>query len=215
MKLHGFLRNNPGWLPASIFMLLLAAMIAPAHSQTPTLTFTVQTTTTDGRTIVPTLTWAMAPTAAGTPCTATGGWSGTKAATGTQTLAAVSATTGYSIRCDWPGDLTALVSWTPPTTNTDGTAYTDPGGARIQYGTAANALNTSAYVTDPAARTWRSPTLTPGPWFFTVRIVNARGLESDPYTPPVSKTIVAAANQSRTLEVTVKFPGVATVLGVE
>lgn len=214
MKFHGFLDRNPGWLPASIFLLVLAAMAAPTHAQTPTLNFTVATSTTDGRTVVPVLTWSTAPAAQS--CTAAGGtgWAGTKAASGTQTLAAISTTTSYSITCTWPGDVTALVSWTAPTTNTDGTPYTNPNGFRIQYGTAANALNTSTYISDSAARTWRSPTLTPGTWFFGVRAVNAQGLESD-LSNVASKVITAATNQSRTLEVAIRFPSTPTGLTVE
>ena len=41
---------------------------------------------------------------------------------------------------------TATVSWTPPTTNTDGSALTDLAGYRVAYGRAATELDQSAAV---------------------------------------------------------------------
>lgn len=193
--------------------LLLAAVLllaAPAFSQT--LSFTVETSTSGGSAVVPRLTWSTTPAAAS--CTASNGWTGTKAAAGVELLAAINATTSYTITCTWPGDRTAVVRWTRPTTNTDGTAYSNPGGFRIQYGSSATGLDTSAYVQDPAAVSWTSPQLTPGTWFFAVRAFNALGLESE-LSNVASKVLTAAANQTRTLEVAIKFPSAPTGLTVQ
>ena len=187
--------------------LALAALLllaAPAYSQT--LNFTVETTTSGGTAVVPRLTWTTTPAAAS--CTASNGWTGTKAASGTELLAAINSTTSYTLACTWPGVQTCTVTWTAPTTNTDGSAYTNPGGYRIQYGSSATGLDQSVYLQNPAARTWSCPTSPPlaaGTWFFAVRAFNAQGLESD-LSNVGSKTLTAAANQTRTLEVAIKFP---------
>lgn len=188
---------------------LIAAIVcfaAPAFSQTtPALTFTLETSSTDGRTVVPRLTWSTTPAAS--TCAASGAtdWTGTKAAAGTVVLAAVNASRTFSLVCTWPGVTIASLNWTAPTLNVDGTSYTNPGGYRVQWGRAANDLTESAYLNDPAARTWTSPALAPGAWFFALRAFNALGLESDP-TNVVTRTMTAPANQTRALELAIRFP---------
>lgn len=195
-------------------LLLVAALLlatAPAFAQTtPQLTFTLETSSPDGKTVVPRLTWSTAPAA--TSCSAA--WTTSTAAAGTQILAAVNATSTYGITCNWPGISIAAVSWVAPTLNVDGSAYTNPGGFRIQYGKSATNLDTSVYLQDPAARTWTSPALSAGTWFFGVRAYNALGLESELSNVP-SKTMTAAANQTRTLELTIRFPNAPTNLTVQ
>lgn len=193
-------------------LLLVAALLlaAPAFSQT--LTFTVESTTSGGTAVVPRLTWTTSP--AGATCTASNGWTGTKAAAGTELLAAINATKSYTLTCAWPGIQTAIVSWTAPTLNTDGSAYTDPGGYRVQYGRTAASLDQSVYIQDPAARTWTSPTLAVGSWAFGVRAYNALGLESE-ISNVASKVMTASASQTRTLEVAIKFPNPPTGLTVQ
>jgi hypothetical protein len=193
-------------------LLLIAALLfaAPIYSQT--LTFTVETSTSGGTAVVPRLTWTTTP-AAGS-CAASNGWTGTKAAAGTELLAAINATKSYTLVCTWPGIQTATVTWTAPTQNTDGSAYTNPNGYRIQYGTAAANLDRSVYPTNLTATTWTSPTLAAGPWFFGVRAVNAQGLESD-LSEVKSKVLTASASQTRTLEVAIKFPNPPTAVTVE
>lgn len=193
-------------------LLLAAALLlaAPAFSQT--LTFTVESSTNGGTAVVPRLTWTTSP--AGATCTASNGWTGTKAAAGTELLPAINATRSYTLTCAWPGIQTAIVSWTAPTTNTDGTAYTNPGGYRVQYGRTASTLDTSAYIQDPAARTWTSPALAVGSWSFAVRAYNAQGLESE-ISNVASKVMTASSSQTRTLEVAIRFPNPPTNLTVE
>lgn len=192
-------------------LLLIAALLlaaAPAFSQT--LNFTLETSSPDGKTVVPRLTWSTSPAA--TSCSAA--WTTSTAAAGVQILPAVSATSSYGITCTWPGVTKAAITWSAPTTNVDGSAYSNPGGYRVVYGKSATALDTSVYLQDPAARTWTSPALTAGTWFFGVRAYNAQGLESD-LSNVASKTMTAAANQTRTLELTIRFPNPPTNLTVE
>lgn len=194
--------------------LALAALLllAPLASYSQTLTFTVETTTSGGTAVVPRLTWSTTPAAQS--CTASNGWTGAKAAAGTEILPAINATRSYTLTCTWPGVTTATLNWTAPTTNTDGSTYTNPGGFRIQYGTSATDLATSKYLEDPTARTWTTPTLAPGTWFFGVRAYNAQGLESN-LSNIASKVLTASSNQSRTLEVAIKFPSPPTNLTIE
>lgn len=190
---------------------LLLLIAAPAFSQT--LTFTVQTTTSGGTSIMPRLTWVTTPAAAS--CTASGAtdWTGPKAASGGQTLTSITQTRSYTMTCNWSGQSTATVSCVAPTLHVDGTPLTDLSGYRFDYGRTATTMDTAAYVTGPC--TWTSPALASGTWFFTVRAVKANGLESTPFTPPVSMTLTSGATQTRTLEVAVRFPATPTGLAVE
>lgn len=208
-RLLSFLSYTRGfafWL--LITTLLLIGMARPAHAQTPTLTFTLETSSPNGKSVVPRLTWQTNPAAQS--CTASGAtdWTGTKAASGTVLLAAVTTSRTYGIVCTWPGVTKAALTWAAPTTNTDGSVYDNPGGFRIQYGNvSANEadLSTSVYIQDPTARSWTSPDLAAGTWWFGIKAYNALGLESS-LSNVASKTLTAAQNQNRALELTIRFP---------
>lgn len=197
MKRHAYL----------ICALLLVSLFG-SFAQAQTLTFTVETTTSSGTAVVPRLTWSTAPALA--QCVASAvpaatDWTGPKGTQGTALLAAITATRSYTMSCNWPGNLTALVRVTRPTTNSDGSPLTNLAGYRIQYGRAADALDESVYIADPAQLTWTSPQLAPGAWFFAARSVNTQGLEGG-LSPIATKTLTAGASQTRTLEVAVRFP---------
>lgn len=183
-------------------LILVAALLlaAPAFSQT--LTFTVESTSSGGTAVIPRLTWTTSP--AGATCTASNGWTGTKAAAGTELLAAINATKSYTLTCAWPGIQTAVVTWTAPTLNTDGSALTNLQGYRVQWGQSAADLSQSKY-TENLLTSWTSPTLAAGTWFFAVRAYNSLGLESD-ISNVASKVMTASSSQTRTLEVAIKFP---------
>jgi hypothetical protein len=192
-----------------LFLLAALAFAAPIYSQT--LTFTVETTSANGTSVVPRLTWSATP--AGASCTATStpatpNWTGSKAVSGTQLMPAITATNGYSMTCNWPGVSVLRVWWDAPTLNADGTPYDNPGGYRIQYGRTAVDLDNSVYIQDPAARTWTSPTgLAAGNYYLGVRAYNVLGLES-PLTLSTSNphVITVGATQTRNVEVAIKFP---------
>jgi hypothetical protein len=193
--------------PLLIASLLLASLLGNfVHAQTPpALTFSLETTTPDGVQILPRLIWSTTPAA--TSCTASGStaWTGTKPASGNVQLAAVAASQTYGISCNWPGVTVVALAWSAPTTNTDGSAYTNPGGYRVQWGASAADLDQSVYLQNPAARSWTSGTLAAGTWHFGVRAFNTLGLES-PLSNVVPKTTAANQNVSRTLELTVRYP---------
>lgn len=220
MKIQAFLDRHPALLPGVLLALILTAVANPAHAQAPSLEFTVTTTTADGRSVTPRLTWSTTPAAQS--CTASGGagWASTtpKAAAGSQTLAPITATASYTIGCAWPGDTTATISWQAPTTNTDSSPLAKcpsqtegPGSClhsfQVVRGTSAETVGTdSRDINDRNATSYVWTGLTPGTHWFSVVAKNANGMRSDQATPPKSKTITAATNLSRTLEVAVRFP---------
>lgn len=182
------------------FALLLAA---PAFSQT--LIFTLETSSPDGKTVAPRLTWQTTPAA--NSCVASGAtdWTGAKAASGTQLLAAVNSSQTYGIACTWNGITKIALTWIAPTENTDNSPLTNLAGFKVKYGTAAAQLTTTATINDAAARSWTSPDLAPGAWFAGVLAFNTLGLESD-LSAVIRKDLTAGATQNRALELTIRFP---------
>ncbi len=83
---------------------------------------------------------------------------------------------------------TAQVNWTPPTTNTDGSALTDLAGYRVVYGRTSNSLEQSASLNNAGLTSYTVNNLTSGRWFFAVYAVNSQGVESD-ISNIASKTI--------------------------
>jgi hypothetical protein len=81
----------------------------------------------------------------------------------------------------------ALLSWTPPTQNTDGSALTNLNGYKIYWGSSQGNYPNSASVGVGVA-SYTVEQLTPGTWYFTVTAVNAQGVESS-YSNVASKTI--------------------------
>lgn len=86
---------------------------------------------------------------------------------------------------------TATITWTPPTENTDGTAYTDPGGFKIYYGNTGQPLTTVVDIPDTTntINTRVIDNLAPGDWSFAMTAYNSSGGEST-QTNPISKTII-------------------------
>lgn len=138
---------------------LAALILVPSflYAQTaPTGSFTLATRVNANGTLTPTLTWSTTPAA--TSCTASGdpAWAGTKSASGTQTLADFPTTTpkAYALLCTWPGQTSALLTWTPPTLNTDNTPLTNLAGYRVHYGASATSLAQAVQLNNPATTTY-------------------------------------------------------------
>jgi len=100
-------------------LLLLVLLIGTANAQE--IVFTAETTTGDA-TVTPVLSWITTPAA--NSCMASGDWIGEKGAVGTETLPDIQASATYVLDCFWTIGM-ATLTWTPPTTNTDGTTLTD------------------------------------------------------------------------------------------
>jgi hypothetical protein len=168
----------------AVLAVLAIASAAHAAPQPVTITVTPQTAEVSA---VPVLAWS-SPGA--TSCTASGGWSGTKATAGSETLPKVTklGDTLYTLTCASPSGPVTL-NWLPPTQNTDGTALTNLAGYRLYYGPGAGALNSSIVLTGAGA-TSTDQDIPVGPQVFAMTAVNSSMIESDK-SNTVSKTIVA------------------------
>jgi hypothetical protein len=161
----------------------------------------------------PTLTWSTSPAAAS--CSAA--WTTSKAASGSQAIAEITSTKAYAIDCTWPGALqTVTVFITPVLENTDNTPLTDLAGFKVRYGTSATALSQSISVPDPKATSQLVSPSSAGTWFFAVRQVTSKGIESDDSTPTQLLIGSTGATASSSVTVTVdkkpKPPGVSVRL---
>ena len=86
------------------------------------------------------------------------------------------------------GDGTALVSWTPPTQNTDGSPLTDLAGFKIYYGTFPGEYEEPKIVNNPGMSSLLVEDLGEADWFFAMTAFNTSGIESV-YSDEVFKTI--------------------------
>jgi hypothetical protein len=179
-------------------VLSLLALAAAAHAQTAgTISFSANKTSATGS-LTPVLTWSTSPVA--TSCTASGGWSGTKFASGTETLPTITANASYTLTCYWGGG-TAKISWTVPTKNTDGSALTNLAGYKVRFGTSATALTRTQSVTSPTATSTTIPSLGTGTWYFAVNAVNSNQVESA--NSNVAQKTVSSASAAKTVAITV------------
>lgn len=181
---------------ALLIVLFLAAGAVQAQTA-GVVTLRANSTSATGS-MVPVLTWSTNPVA--TRCTASGGWSGTKAASGTQTLTSISASTNYTLTCTW-GAGSATVNWTAPTTNTDGSTLTNLASFRVHYGTSASALSQTSNVSDVTQRSTTISSLSAGTWYFAVRAVNTAGTESA--SSNVASKAVTGATAAKTVAITI------------
>ena len=82
----------------------------------------------------------------------------------------------------------ATVSWTPPDTNTDGSALVDLAGYRIYYGTDAASLATQINIATPGLTDYVVEGLAPDTtYYFAVSAYDSSGMESG-YSAIVSLT---------------------------
>lgn len=138
-------------------------------------------------------------------CTASGSWTGSKPVKGAQTISGLTAPAKYTLTCNAGASLpgTAELTWTAPTTNTDGSALSNLAGFRIQYGITSNALANIVQVANPAATAYTMSGLTAGQtWFFTLTAYRSDGAESSP-TGQVSKAIAGSPGRSWTRSIDV------------
>ena len=176
--------------------LLLLGSLAQAQTA-GTITFTANKTSATGS-LVPVLTWTTSPVASS--CTASGGWSGTKFASGSETLASITSSKSYTLTCSWGGG-SSTISWTKPTTNSDGSALTNLSGYKVMFGNSSSALSQSKSVSGASVTSTTIPALGAGTWYFAVRAVNSSGVESS-NSSVVSKTI-SSASAAKTVAITI------------
>lgn len=136
------------WAAFTVAAIFVFGWAKEAHAQTNVLNFTAATST-GVESVVPDLAWSTTPP--GATCVATGptNWAGTKAASGTQTLPALTTSATYGLSCSWAPDTQASVTWTLPTQNTDGTPYADPKDLRLRYRYGTTGAFTELVITPP------------------------------------------------------------------
>ncbi len=83
---------------------------------------------------------------------------------------------------------TAILGWSPPTHNIDGSPLTNLAGYVVHYGTRSTALKNKISVASATATSVEITSLSPGNWSFAVSAVNTANVES-PISPIVGKTI--------------------------
>jgi hypothetical protein len=83
----------------------------------------------------------------------------------------------------------ATLSWTPPTTNSDGTPLVNLAGFRIVYGQASRQYSQVLDIASPAIATAMIENLAAGTWYFAVKAYTSAGVESD-VSNEASKTIM-------------------------
>lgn len=72
----------------------------------------------------------------------------------------------------------ATLSWTPPTSNTNGSTLSNLAGYRISYGTSASNLSRTVQVANAGVTSYVVPDLSAGTWYFAVRAYSSNGSES-------------------------------------
>jgi hypothetical protein len=72
----------------------------------------------------------------------------------------------------------AVLTWTPPTQNEDGSPLTDLAGFKIYYGNESGNYPTSIQIDNPGVITYVVENLTPDTYYFVATAVNTQGVES-------------------------------------
>lgn len=72
----------------------------------------------------------------------------------------------------------AVISWTPPTENTDGSALDNLAGYTIVYGNSPTVLHQSIRIDNPSINSYVVEDLTAGTYYFGVRAYTTEGVES-------------------------------------
>ena len=82
----------------------------------------------------------------------------------------------------------ASLSWSVPTTNTNGSPLTNLAGFVIRYGTSSTALEKQISIASPSATGAEVSNLSPGNWYFQVAAVNTANVEGQ-FSAIVGRTI--------------------------
>lgn len=146
-------------------------------------TFTPTAADIDGDTLAYTIT--NKPSWAGFE-TATGKLWGVPASTGVFSGIVISVSDGqasaslpaFSITVTQASFGSALISWTPPTQNTDGSTLTNLAGFRLYYGQTSTQLSSTVELQNAGLASYLVSNLGSGVWYFAVRSFSSGGAES-------------------------------------
>ena len=70
------------------------------------------------------------------------------------------------------------LSWTPPTTNADGSPMTDLAGYRVYFGRSPGALDEMIIINSTTTTRWVVDNLSSATWYFSMSSYNSSGIES-------------------------------------
>jgi hypothetical protein len=94
----------------------------------------------------------------------------------------------FSIEVQSAANGSALLSWTAPTTRSDGSPLTDLAGYRLRYGSASGSYPNTITIASPGITSYLVENLAPGTYYFVLASYDSAGVESAD-SSPVSKTI--------------------------
>jgi hypothetical protein len=100
---------------------------------------------------------------------------------------ATTALAAFTITVNQVSTGSASLSWTAPTTNTDGTTLGSFTGYRIAYGTAPGSLTQTVQIANPSVTTYTLENLSSGTWYFALKVY--AGSTESALTNVASKTI--------------------------
>ena len=165
------------------------------------LTSTVSTVTVNDSTI---LNWT---TSNADSCTASDGWFGSKATSGTASTVPLTQDTTFTLECTGPGGSAsqsitvnvqsptgvATLSWTPPTTKEDGSALDNLAGYKVYYrsstdGTSPGSYSNQIVINNPGISTYIIENLLPATYYFVIAAFDSNGFQSS-YSNEASITI--------------------------
>lgn len=160
---------------------------------TPSITLSASTLVVDAGGSV-NLTWNATDTDS---CTASGGWSGTLDASGSQSVGPLSTGTTFSLSCTGPGGSVlemisvsvigpVQLSWVAPDENVDGSTLVDLAGYRIYFGTDSRSYSDMVELGAPTV-TSHTLSLASGDYYVAMTALDADGNESG-YSNEVIKT---------------------------
>jgi hypothetical protein len=129
-----------------------------------------------------------------TSCISTGSWGGPRALSGADTTPALTSDKVYALTCTGPGGTasqsasvtvvaatgTAILSWTPPTTNTNGTPVVPLAGYHIYYQNGAGGGLQDVAVSGGNTTSFEISGLGQGTWYFDVAADAVDGTEGPP-----------------------------------
>lgn len=84
----------------------------------------------------------------------------------------------FSIQVVGTATGSAMLSWTPPTQNTDGSPLNNLAGYKIHWGTTQGNYTNSVVVNTPGLSSYVVDQLTPATWYFALTAINSAGTES-------------------------------------
>jgi hypothetical protein len=86
----------------------------------------------------------------------------------------------FSILVQAVASSSVTLTWTPPTTNTDGSPLTDLDGYELRWGPTGGNLNQSTRLSNPGLSRYVLDGIAPGDYEFVIFAINAQGVYSSP-----------------------------------